>query len=321
MLPALKPFDITGTVRLDRASSVSDAVEVLLLAKFPFDELPLHFLRRCFDDVEAAFSGTYRGYLHCDTPYHDLRHSLDTALLMTRMIDGYQQIHEKKTSRLTSIEATLAVILALFHDIGFLRRCDEHLLQGAQLMSDHENRSVAFIRQYLVGTPLESYVDSAELIHATNFAYSTADVLNGHPLQQAAIAKMLGSADLISQLSDRCYLERCRDFLYQEFVLSGADRTRDDNGHETVIYRDGIELLSKTLGFYDHLAKQRLEQDFSGISSLLDLHFKGLNPYHASINANMDYLRELISNDRLTEGLRRHPEPVIALTTHQNSET
>lgn len=312
MLPANTPFDITGTVRLDSAAAVSDAVSLLLRARFPTDELQLPFLQRCFAEIDAAFWGNYPGYLRCDTPYHDLRHSLDTALLMARMIDGYQNIHETKATRLTSMEATLAVVLALFHDVGFLRRSDESHLQGAQLMQEHENRSVAFVRLYFAGTPLESYADSAELIHATNFACATADVMHGQRVQQAVIAKMLGSADLISQLSDRCYLERCRDYLYQEFALSGADRVRDADGHETVIYRDGIDLLSKTLGFYEHLAKKRLEQDFSGMCHLLDQPFTGVNPYQASIDANMDYLRQLIAKDRLADGLRRHPKPLLA---------
>jgi hypothetical protein len=311
MLPATTPFDITGTVRLDHTAAVYGAVEMLLLGRFSSDELHLPFLRHCFDDIEAAFWGNYPGYLRCDTPYHDLRHSLDTALLIARMIDGYQIVHDNKATRLNSAEATLAVVLALFHDVGFLRRSDESDLQGAKLMQQHENRSVSFVRQYLAASPLERYAESAELIHATNFAFATADVLHGHPEQQTAIAKMLGSADLISQVADRCYLERCRDFLYQEFALAGADRTRDAKGHETLIYRDGMDLLSKTPGFYDHLVKKRLEQDFSGISHMLDQHFTGINPYQASMTANIDYLRQLIANDQLENGLRRHPEPLI----------
>lgn len=312
MRPANTFFDITGTVRMDRAAAVNDAVEYLLLSRFPNDELHLPFLRRCFHDIESLFDGQYPGYLGCDTPYHNLRHSLDTALLMGRMLDGYQIFHGHTSSLLTSREATLAVVLALFHDVGYLRRCNESHLRGAQLMQEHESRSVCFVRRYLSDSPLACYVESAELIHATNFAYSTADVLQGHPVQQSAIAKMLGSADLISQLSDRCYLERCRDFLYQEFVLAGADRMCDANGHETVIYSDGIDLLTKTLGFYDHLASKRLEQDFSGIHHVLDLHFLGVNPYQASIDANMNYLRKLIDGGRLVDGLRRRPEVLLS---------
>jgi len=31
----------------------------------------------------------------------------------------------------------------------------------------------------------------------------------------------LGTADMTAQMADRCYLEKCRDRLYPEFVLGG----------------------------------------------------------------------------------------------------
>ena len=35
------------------------------------------------------------------------------------------------------------------------------------------------------------------------------------------LGNMLGSADIIAQMSDRCYLEKCRDRLFPEFVWGG----------------------------------------------------------------------------------------------------
>src|SRR5262245_18273501 len=91
MLSARAPLDLTGTVRLDSAAAVAEASAALLATHFPATRPDAAFLRRSFDDIEAAFWGEYPGYLACDTPYHDLRHSLDTALLVARMIDGYQR--------------------------------------------------------------------------------------------------------------------------------------------------------------------------------------------------------------------------------------
>ena len=311
MLPANTPFDITGTVRLDSAAAVANATCRLLAERFPVEELLPSFLRRAFDDIEAIFWGEYPGYLPCDTPYHDLRHSLDTALLVARMIDGYQATVENSPGALSAREAELAVFLALYHDIGFLRRSDEGDISGATLVRTHETRSVAFARHYLTASPLEDYAESAELIHVTNFARATTDVLHGHREQQAAIAKLIGSADLISQISDRCYLERARDFLYREFWLAGMDRTRDASGQEVLLYQNGEDLLAKTPGFFDHVVKKRLEEDFGGIYRLLKNHFGGTNPYLESISANLDYLRQLIAEGRLSEGLRRHPAPLM----------
>lgn len=305
------PFDLTGSVRLDSVTAVAGAVLALLARRFPADELNPPFLRRAFDDIEAAFWGEYPGNLRCDTPYHDLRHSLDTALLMARMCDGYQAVHGDDDARLNGREAELAVVLALYHDIGFLRRCDEKHLHGAELTREHENRSVVFVRNYLAGSPLADYAASAELIHATNFAQPAADVLHGHVAQQQAIARMLGSADLVSQLADRYYLERCRDFLYAEFVRAGLDRSSDAAGREVMVYRDGEDLLRQTPAFYDQLIRKRLQVDFGNIQQVLDTHFGELNPYAASMSGNLSYLRRLIADGRLREGLRRQPRALI----------
>ena len=309
-LAATTPFDITGTVRLDSASSVADASLSMLAEHFSAEELNSGFLRRCFEDIEAAFWGEYSGYLKCDTPYHDLRHSLDTALLVSRMVCGYQ-MGLASQERLSGKEAQLGVFLALYHDIGFLRKTEENHLFGAQLVFQHEQRSVDFARTYLLGSELSEYADSSELIHVTNFAHSTADVLHGHPAQQAALARMIGSADLISQISDRCYLERCRDFLFREFHLAGADRLREADGSERIVYLDGEDLLLKTPSFYNHLVKKRLENDFEDVQAVLDLYFGTQNPYADSMNANLSYLKTLLEENRLREGLRRHPVPLL----------
>ena len=39
------------------------------------------------------------------------------------------------------------------------------------------------------------------------------DIICGH---------LIGTADMIAQMADRCYLEKCRDRLYKEFVLGGV---------------------------------------------------------------------------------------------------
>ena len=36
------------------------------------------------------------------------------------------------------------------------------------------------------------------------------------------VGHLLGTADMIAQMADRCYLEKCRDRLYAEFVLGGV---------------------------------------------------------------------------------------------------
>ena len=68
----------------------------------------------------------------------------------------------------------------------------------------------------------------------------------------------LGTADMLAQMADRCYLEKCRDRLYAEFVLGGIATTRSRDGVATM-YGSGLDLLRKTPGFIDNTLDGRLE--------------------------------------------------------------
>jgi hypothetical protein len=300
--------DVTGTVNLEATDEVATAVCCILHEHYPgVDEA---FLRRAFADLHAAFWGEYPGLLACETPYHDLRHSLDVALLVARMLDGYEREHGRDSEALGAGEGMLGVVLALFHDIGFLRRPGEGFEHGAELMNVHEERGVAFMRTYLLQTPLAAWSEHAELIQTTNFAKPAQAIIAGLPARLSLIARMLGAADLLSQMADRFYLERCRDFLYREFVIAGSDRLHYADGSEQVLYASGEELLAKTPDFYDKFVRRRLSEDFGDIDRYLAAHFGGVNPYRVSLDKNLTYLRRLIAAGDFG-ALRRHPVPLL----------
>jgi hypothetical protein len=300
--------DVTGTVNLEAADDVADAVCAVLRRAYP--DLDEGFLRHCFADLRAAFWGEYPGLLPCDTPYHDLRHSLDVALLVARMVDGYAREHHDKEAALGAKEATLAVVLGLFHDIGFLRRAGEKVSHGAQLMSQHEERSVEFMRGYLRSTPRADWREHAELIHTTNFAKPAESVIAGRSDRLSVIARMLGGADLLSQMADRYYLERARDFLYREFVIAGTDRIHYADGSEKLLYANGEDLLAKTPEFYDNIVHKRLTEDFGDSDRYLTLHFGGENPYRIALENNLACLRRVIATGDFT-ALRRRAVPLL----------
>lgn len=308
MLARLIQCDVTGTVNLADPAAVADAVCGILGQRYGrFDETTL---RRGFSDIKDAFWGRYPGLLPCDTPYHDLRHSLGTALLMARMVDGYQSIHAASTPDLGADEAVLAVLLALYHDIGFLRRQHETDICGACLILEHEQRSVDFMVDYLAQGALARFSSQAWLIQATNFAKPIAETLAGLSGTDYLIGQMLGTADLVSQLSGRYYLERCRYYLYQEFVAAGMDRTLAPNGETLVLYASAEDLLRKTPDFYEHLVKKRLDQDFDRVYRYIAPHFGGDDPYTRGLERNLSFLRTLIENNDFSR-LRRKPVPLI----------
>ena len=80
-------YDVTNTVQVSSPAAVRTAVQKLFAETFPgtsFDKLWLAFY-----DFERLFTGRYPGYLGCDTTYHDMQHTLDMTLALTRLVSGY----------------------------------------------------------------------------------------------------------------------------------------------------------------------------------------------------------------------------------------
>jgi hypothetical protein len=302
--------DVTGTVNMASPGAVADAICTVLARRYTdFDEV---IVRDGFIDLEDIFWGRYPGFLPCDTPYHDLRHSMSTALAMMRMVDGYEAVHGGDGPALGAELATLGVLLALFHDVGFIRRLSEAGINGACLIREHEQRSVDFMRGYLAEGPLARFAALAELIHTTNFAKCACEIFEGLTLQLVELGKMLGTSDLISQISGRYYLERCRLFLFQEFVDAGADRMVSPAGETVILYATPEDLLRKTPGFYDHLVKPRIEGEFSHAYRYIADHFGGDDPYARAMQRNLDFLRDMIKRNDFS-ALHRNPMPLMPL--------
>lgn len=302
--------DVTGTVNMASPGAVADAICGVLGKRYAgFEEV---VLRDGFIDIEDIFWGRRPGFLPCDTPYHDLRHSMSTALAMTRMVDGYEARHGVGEPVLGPELATLGVLLALFHDVGFIRKLSEAGTKGACLIREHEQRSVDFMRDYLAAGPLADSAPLAELIHTTNFARCACDTLAGLGPRLADLGHMLGTSDLISQISGRFYLERCHHFLFQEFVDAGADRMVSPTGETVVLYATSEDLLRKTPGFYEHLVKPRLENEFQHAYGYIGDHFGGDDPYQRAMQRNLDFLRDMIASNDFSR-MRRKPVPLMPL--------
>lgn len=105
-------------------------------------------------------------------------------------------------------------------------------------------------------------------------------------------------------MSDRLYLEKCRDYLYDEFVLGGiATQRRADR---EIVYASPADLLRKTPEFYRQIEAERLDGFFSEAHRYAAVHFGGEPLYQKGIARNLRYLERLIPDDRL-DLLRRVP--------------
>ena len=85
-------YDVTNAVQVSSPAAVRDAVHELFLETFPgapFDKLWLAFY-----DFERLFTGKFPGYKGCDTTYHDMQHTLDMTLALTRLVAGRERPSE-----------------------------------------------------------------------------------------------------------------------------------------------------------------------------------------------------------------------------------
>jgi len=122
-----------------------------------------------------------------------------------------------------------------------------------------------------------------------------------------ALSCLLGTADIQSQLADRCYLEKCRDFLYLEFSAFGLA------GSPGLPYPDPETLLKNTPKFYTGLLRRRIQEEYAEADRYMRRHFGGDCPYDESIKRNISFLEELLASEQLSR-LQRLPQRVIDAT-------
>ena len=297
MQDRLSHNDVTNRINVEDPARVCGAISTVFGARYPGVDLSV--LGHAFQDFHDLYKGCLPGYLGCDTLYHDLRHTLDVTLAMARLIDGYER-SAAPSERLGPRRATLGVLIALLHDAGYLKRTSEsHVENGAVFTKVHVSRSADFLLRYLpqLGFVAEAPV-AAQLVHFTGYELDVDDIRVADPLDRL-LGWMLGTADLIGQMSDRMYLEKCREFLYREFVLGNVAREELPDGREIVRYTCPEDLLMKTPGFYEQVARGRIARKLGGVDRYLQSHFGGPDPYQAEVERNMDFLRLAIENGDL----------------------
>ena len=245
-------YDVTNLVKVSSPAAVRNEVRKIFESTWPgasFDQVWLAFY-----DFERLFGGLMPGFEGCDTVYHDTQHSLDMSLCMARLLGSHdQQANER--SKLGPERATVGMIVALFHDSGYLRNSDdESVMNGAEHTIWHITRSADFLRSYLACSGMASAVSVAtDIVHFTGYEKDLNQIDLDDP-KDYLLGHMIGTADLLVQMADRCYLEKCRDRLYLEFVLAGIAITEDEAGIKRVFYQSGVDLLRQTPDFYRNIA-------------------------------------------------------------------
>jgi len=189
----------------------------------------------------------------------------------------------------------MGILIALLHDSGYLKRSSEAQVEnGAIFTKVHVSRSADFIAAYLpkLGFAVEAPL-AARLVHFTGYEMQLEDIRVADP-RDRMLGCMVGTADLIGQMSDRMYLEKVREFLYDEFVWGRIAREQLADGREIVRYSSPDDLIIKTPGFYEYVARTRIAKKLAAADRYAESHFDGPNPYQSEIERNMAFLCEAI---------------------------
>ena len=311
-------YDVTNTVQVSSPNAVRDAVIELFVEVFPDQDLSR--IRNAFDDFAKLFRGRLEGFHGCETVYHDMQHSLDMSLATARLIVGYEKTVPVK-DRLGLERSTVGQIVALFHDAGYIRREDEKdLTNGSELTLHHVSRSADYLTEYLPKAGLGHVAEiAAKIVHFTGMERSPETIEVDDPLYRK-VGHLIGTADLVAQMADRCYLEKCRDRLFPEFVLGGlAMRTEEDTGEVRMLYESGEDLLKQTPEFFRLTSRDRLDGAFGKAYTYFEAVFDGENPYLESVEKNLQFLQAVIQ-DNSWPMLRRSP-PCFTWKTEDLDDT
>jgi hypothetical protein len=294
-------FDVTN--RINTTDPVCVKLEIERIFRTLYSRPRAVILNRAFDDMVRLYRGEFPGYSKCDTEYHDLQHALEVTLAMVRLLDGYERSRADGPA-IPERLFQLGAICALYHDMGYIRKVnDTKHRTGAEYTATHVSRGARFLREYLPTIGMEEYAEVAgQVVHFTGYERPVASIRVPDPIFKL-VGSLLGSADIIAQMSDRCYLEKCRDRLYPEFLAGGITRKQTQEG-EVVVFSSADDLLRKTPTFYQN-ATRRLEQDLGGAYAFAQTHFGGNNLYMEAVKQNIRFVERINAGGEIV--LRRQP--------------
>jgi len=199
----MKEIQLSLLLNMESPASVFNEVRVIVIKIIP--EYGFETLEQVFADIVSLFHGEYPGYRECTTSYHDLTHTTDTFLAMARLMHGAWE----QGAHLTNKHITLGLVCALMHDTGFIQTMGDKAGTGAKYTPIHIVRSITFMGNYLD----ENRINRAEFKGYPDILRCTGldteiDKIHFDSPQIELLGKILGTADLLGQMTDRVYLKK-----------------------------------------------------------------------------------------------------------------
>jgi hypothetical protein len=267
-------------------SAVAAAVQSAYLTAFP--EGDRMFVPRIFSWVVDCFTGRLDDYQPIDVKYHDFEHTLQATLCLARLLLGRHLAQTQPVLPRPLFE--MALLAALMHDTGYLKKKGDVDGSGAKYTVIHVHRSAVFAAELLgrKGVPATEIKAVQNMILCTGINAALDAIPFQDSLERIA-GFALGSADLLGQMAAEDYVDKL-PLLYSEFAE--AARHNQDKKSFVSQFTSAADLRRKTPGFWQDYASRKLERDFGGLYRFLnDPYPSGPNFYIARIEANIARLR------------------------------
>ena len=286
----------TGQILYPQLLDIRDKNLVIQETKYTVSSIEPQFdfrhFERAFQDMERLFRGHYPGFRACNTDYHDFQHTLHVLLAMARLLHGAHV----EGIEFTDKEINIGLISALMHDTGYIQSKDDIDGTGAKYTLMHIKRGIQFIQDYYekdsyFNEDLENFSD---IINCTGLSINLEEIKFASANMEM-LGKMVATADLMGQMSDRFYLEKLIP-LFKEFEEGKVPG-----------FASEYDLLKKTSNFY-HITKIRMEKDLGNVSRFMLAHFKtrwriDRNIYQEAIDGNINYLRFVLKHNEKNLGI------------------
>lgn len=279
----MEEIQFSRIVNVKDPQGLLDEVKAIVLMMFP--EFDFETLNRVFKDIMRLFRGEYKGYRKCNTEYHDLNHTTNALLVMTRLTHGAFLIGEG----LTGEDVNLGLICALMHDTGYIQTLDDNVGTGAKYTSIDTKRSIVFMDKYIADNRLSKadFKNYSDILKFTGL-HTNVKEIEFETREIELLGKMLGTADLLGQMADRIYLEKLL-FLFYEFKEGGV-----------MGYDNELDLLKKTIDFYT-MTQKRFAIELGGVNEYMRYHFKARwnvdrDLYMEAVEKNISYLQYVLKN-------------------------
>ena len=262
---------------LDHHDGKSIIRETKKIFSYHYPSWSFRHISGLYKQIGSLFSGNFTGYRACNTEYHDFVHTEEVLLAAARLIDGCNlNGHDLPLSLWINL-----LRAALLHDTGYIQVEGDLYGTGAKYTGRHVHRSIEFMQKNwsMLGIEPRDMECIVRLIKSTDFRSDFSRIEFPSDEEKTA-GHILGTADLLGQMSSRTYLEKLL-FLYYEFREAGID------GYNTE---------------YDEFTKERLIGVFNSIFMNMKDHFLrrynlDVNLYNEALDRNIEYLYTIIKDD------------------------